>query len=247
MRSVAGGASSGVFVPLTVTATVPAGFSSADPWSPTLDGILAYAFMRELLGKDFGTNIDVRPVEGLPLAVTRWRDLWWYQSGYPDYVPVTQRTKHFHRRFDVDDADRHMTGKRKVDTSMGAYKNTRKPKLVHVCREVTWKAIGDPAEIERLLQGITSIGSGHTRGYGQVTGWTVREGFDGRIRRSLPAAYAEEQGIRGNRIHHGFRPPSWLPENQMLCIVPDAEPVQAADDSFDFFACCEDLVSGGVS
>jgi CRISPR type IV-associated protein Csf3 len=209
------------FVPLTVTAATPAGFAPADPWTPALDGILAYAFMRDLQGKDFGNVPDIRPVEGLPLAVTRWQGLWWYECGYPDHLSLCQRTKHFHRRFDVDHAARHMVAKGKVDTSAGAFKNTRKPKLVHVCAEVSWKAIGEAAAIERLLQGITSIAGGWSRGYGQVTSWTVREGFDGTIRRSLPAGYAQQHGIRGTPVHHGFRPPAWLPENRVLCVVPD--------------------------
>ena len=234
MRGVDQETALGGFVPLTVTATTPAGFVSADPWTPSLDGILAFAFMRERLGPDFGTNIDVEPTEGLPLAVTRWRDLWWYECGLPEYVPAAQRTRHFHRRFDAGDAARFMTGRRRVETSMGAYKNNRKPRLVHVCAEVSWKAVGDPAEVLRLLDGITAIGSGWSRGYGQVTGWTVREGFWGGIRRMLPADYAEETGIRGSLAHCGFRPPGWLPENRTLCVTPDAEP-SSGEPLLDYF------------
>jgi CRISPR type IV-associated protein Csf3 len=223
MRGVSSSASAGM-VPLTVTAMVPAGFASADPWSPAFDGILAFAFMRELMGPDFGSNIDVGPTEGLPLAVRHWKDFWWYECGVPEYAPVAQVTKHFHRRFDTDEAERHMSGKRKIDTSMGAYKNVRKPRLVHVCESVSWKVAGDPAEIERLLQGITAIGTGWSRGYGQVTGWTVRAGFDGEIRRTVPAGYAEENGIRGATVHAGYRPPGWLPENRTMCVLPDVSP-----------------------
>ena len=37
----------GALRPLTVTAHVPTGFAAADPCSPSLDGILAWAFMRD--------------------------------------------------------------------------------------------------------------------------------------------------------------------------------------------------------
>ena len=66
----ASAAAAGGFVPLTVTAHTPAGFASMDQWTPTIDGILSFAFVREIMGPDFGSNIDVLPCEGLPLAVT---------------------------------------------------------------------------------------------------------------------------------------------------------------------------------
>jgi CRISPR type IV-associated protein Csf3 len=222
------------FRPLTVTAYTPAGFAAGDPWSPALDGIIGYAFEREVLGADFGTNLDLKPVDGLPLAIVRHDGLWWYEVGFPETsTPLQQRDKHFHRRFNSVDAETWFDG-RKVETAMGPHKNLRKPHLVTTCASVSWKCIGDAAEILRLASQISNVGSGHSRGLGAIARWEVTDGFDGSIRRAVPVAYAEEHGLKGSRAMHAIRPPKHILENQVMCILP--EPQREAElDSDDWF------------
>ncbi|CAH2606086.1 conserved protein of unknown function (plasmid) [Rhodovastum atsumiense] len=211
----------GAFRPLTVTAYTPAGYASADAWSPSIDGMLAWAAMRERLGPDFGTNLDLAPVEGLPLQVVMHGDLWWYAAGMPEPSEILgQRDKYFHRRFNSVDAERWFNG-RKVETATGPHKNLRKPHFVSTCASVSWKCIGDPREVERLVTQMTSVGSGHSRGLGQVSRWEIRDGFAGEIVRPVPIGYAEEHGIRGRRAMHAIRPPKHLAANSVMCVVPD--------------------------
>lgn len=230
MRGLTPAPAEGAFRPLTVTAETPAGFATGCPWAPALDGMLAFAAMQERLGRDMGTNIDLEPVEGLPLAVERHGDLWWYAAGSPETSPpLHQRDKHFHRRFNNVDAERWMAARR-VETAMGPHKNLRKPHFVTTCASVSWKCVGDPGEIERLLRRIPAIGSGWSRGLGQVARWTVREGFEGELRRPVPVAWAEERGVAGPRMRHPIRPPSHLAANRVLCVMPETAPTEA--DSF---------------
>lgn len=228
-------------IPLTITAHTPAGFSAGDPWSPTLDGMLAWVFMKRLLGPDFGTNLDLRPVTGLPLAVEAFGDQWWYACGLPEFTPLHQRDKHLHRRFNAEDAERFLVGKRRIETAMGAHKNLRKPRLVNVAGTVTWRAVGDPAAIRNLLTEIPAIGLGWSRGLGQVTRWTVAEGFEGTLRRWVPADYARAHGITGRQIMHGLRPPARLPENRVLSVLPDIVVPARTDLVADFFDAVDSL------
>ena len=227
--------SSPAFRPLTVTAHTPTGFASGDPWSPAIDGIMAWSFMRKKLGADFGTNLDLHPVEGLPLEVISHEGLWWYLAGIPETSEVLhQRYKHFHRRFNSVDAEKWFQGRR-VETAMGPHKNLRKPHLVTTCASVSWKVVVDPVEIERLVQQVPFIGSGHSRGLGMVARWEVSDGFEGSIRRAVPVAYAEEHGIRGTLSMHAIRPPKHIPENSVMCVLPGLLPeftVPVVNDGF---------------
>jgi len=180
---------------LTVTARTPTGFASGDPWSPTLDGTLSYAFMREKLGADFGNNLNLHAVEGLPFAVD----------------------KHFHRRFNAPDAERWMAANR-VNTTMGPHKNLRKAHLVTTASSVSWQAIGDAAEIRRLLSSLHSIGSGHSRGLGRVGAWEVVEGpWAYPLERPVPVGATDRPGPI---MHHSIRPPSHLASNRVRCVMP---------------------------
>jgi hypothetical protein len=207
---------------LTVTAHTPAGFCTGDPWSPTLDGILAWAFTKEKLGSDFGTNLELGPVLGLPLAVdVVGLGYWWYYCGLPEFELVDQHEKFVHRRFDAADGERFIDGTRKIQTAMGKHKNMRKPRIVNVTPKVTWKTKGHRDEILRLLEHIPAIGSGWSRGYGRVSHWTVEEGFDGEIRRPIPAEIAALAGIDGVRQVMALVPPTHLAANKTLCVITD--------------------------
>ena len=203
---------------LTVTARTPTGFASGDPWSPTLDGTLSYAFMREKLGADFGNNLNLHAVEGLPFAVEWFGGEWWYVCGSPrPSQALGQRDRHFHRRFNAPDAERWMAANR-VNTTMGPHKNLRKAHLVTTASSVSWQAIGDAAEIRRLLSSLHSIGSGHSRGLGRVGAWEVVEGpWAYPLERPVPVGATDRPGPI---MHHSIRPPSHLASNRVRCVMP---------------------------
>lgn len=220
------------YTPLVVTAHLAQGYSAADDWSPSLDGILAYWALKEQLGDEefalgmTGHRALVAPV--LPLAREsdgegRW---WWVCSApEPDAVAMVQQ-KFFHRRFDIAQATVYAAeGIRRVEVAAGPYKAYRHRRDIRVCRSVTWRAIGDAREVRRLLRRLTYIGFGHTKGWGRVWHVEVREGTDedaaiARTRRPLPVAYAQALGLDGMVLPWGLLPPGRDPSQRADCLMP---------------------------
>ena len=218
--------------PLRVRAHLANSFSAADPWSPSLDGILAYYQLRERLGEEeFALGMTGhRPLvtpDDLPLERVTWGEQWWWATSAPIVAVAARYTRHFHRRFDADQAERYLDPRvRRVQVSAGPYKAYRHARTHTVTRQIVWHCIGDGAEIRRLLRLCTAVGFGRGQGYGTVTGWTVTaEGADetlARFWRPLPADYAAAHGVDGPRLAWGIRPPGRMPENRTLCVMPVA-------------------------
>lgn len=218
--------------PLIVTAELANGYASADPWSPGLDGILAYWALREQLGEEefalgmTGHRSLVEP--DLPLARDGDDARWWWVCSSPEAVGVAARFVRWeHRRFDLDAATRHVEERvRSVLVGGGPYKNYRNRRLGVVCRALTWRCVGEAREIERLLRRCDNIGAGHTHGWGVVRRWRVEPGAaeDGeraRNDRPLPVEIAAARGVFGPQWEWGIRPPGRAPEHRALCVMPE--------------------------
>lgn len=221
-----------IFTPLRVTAHLANGFASNDPWSPGLDAILAYWAMRERLGEeDFAAgSIDsgaMQPVEGLPLAVEKHGDWWWYQCSAPIYETAAEFSRYFHRRFDSQMAERYLQPKKgRVDTKCGPFKAYRLSARVTVCDRVEWHCIGDAAEIGRLLRRCSAIGYKTGAGHGRVLRWEVGPGGEAdlaRFHRPLPVDFAQAHGIEGPQLQWSIRPPGRITINQALCVMPGGD------------------------
>lgn len=214
--------------PLLVTAHLHTAYTASDPWSPALDGILAYWQVRQQLGEEefaLGTS-GHRPLITPELPLRREEDgdgNWWWCASSPQGQVVREFARHTHRRFD-DQHERFLPAKTgKVLTAGGAYKIYRNRDTMRVVPAVRWHCIGDADAIRALLAGVTNIGRGSTHGNGLVTHWTVEEGGDAekaRFGRPLPVAFAEAHGITGPRMVWGIRPPGRAPEHRTLCVIP---------------------------
>lgn len=219
--------------PLVVTAHLANGLVQLDPWSPALDALLAYWWLREALGEEafaLGMTGSREQVDAeLPLA--RDRDdatgLWWWRCSSPVLDPVARFHSHTHRRFDEVAASERVPGTvRTVLTAGGPYKTYRNQQPRVVTPAVTWEAEGDAAEVARLLRRCANIGRGHTHGYGAVRRWEVVARDDpevarrARFARPLPVAFAAAHGIEGPRAVWGVRPPGRNPAHQTLCVLP---------------------------
>jgi CRISPR type IV-associated protein Csf3 len=220
---------------LRITAELYSGFASSDPWSPTIDGIIAYWHLQDALGSEqFALNTSdparQHPVEGLPLEVVRWRDWWWYACSLPIYEQAAEVTRYMHRRFDAQHAERYLDlqGKSgRILTAAGPYKNRRLGIRHHVTDRVQWYAVGDAAEVERLLLRCGNIGMKYGAGFGRVRRWLVEPIVDDPDDRAyryrpLPVEYATEIGVTGSTIEYGLRPPARIAENRTLCVIPPA-------------------------
>jgi len=212
--------------PLRIRAHLRNGYAAKDPWSPAIDGILAAVAMRRKLGDEYISSAaqpsKLQPIEGLPLEVCRWGDLWWYAASSPIIVGFAGREKKaYHRRFD-DQYERHLVdGIRRVMTAAGPYKNTRLHDTRVICRALEWHVIGDEASIRDLLSDVEQIGGRRGIGYGWVTEWQISAG-DPRIARGhrpLPVDIQESQD--GMVMPWGIVPPGrwrpiecWMPEER---------------------------------
>lgn len=215
--------------PIAITAHLYSGFVASDPWSPAIDGILAYWYMREQLGAEQfsinqGHDYQMEPVEGLPLKRVEHGDWWWYAASSPIYTAQAEVRRYLHRRFDQARAERYLPdGARKIQTQAGAYKNARMSAQHCVTDRVSWHVIGERAEIERLLSRCAHIGGRVGAGFGRVRGWDVTEDGDAelaRAHRPLPVDYALAHGIEGDVMDWGLRPPGRLRCNTTLCVMP---------------------------
>lgn len=215
---------------LRVTAYLYNGFTSRFPWAPSIDGILAWSERRAALGVDVFTMQQQDlcaqvPNENLPLERIESDGWWWYACSNPLYTaPV--RARFLHKRFNMPESEK-WTDAGKVETTKGPLKNYRMLHELRVTQRVDWHCIGDAAAIESLLRPVTAIGGKLGAGYGRVRKWTVTPDGDetlARLHRPLPVEYARAHGIEGLTLVWGIRTPQRLPENQTLCVIPDAEP-----------------------
>lgn len=210
--------------PLKVRAVLRNGYAAKDPWSPAIDGIIAAQIMRRELGDDYASSAAqpsaLRHVEGLPLEVISWGDLWWYAASSPIIVGFAGREKRaFHRRFD-DQHERHLVeGAKKIMTAAGPYRNTRLFDVRVICRALEWHVVGRPDEVYDLVRGVDQIGGRRSVGFGEVVEWQVCDG-DPRIARGhrpLPVGLQEIQG--GMVMPWGIVPPVRL--RPVECVMPD--------------------------
>lgn len=216
--------------PLLVTARLAQGYSAADPWSPSLDGILTYWRLRELMGEEelalgMSGQRDLRVIDDLPLGREQWGEYWWWQVSSPIPFGGDGGTfeRYYHRRFDDAQAYRWAPpDTRRVETAAGPFKAYRHRRQVRVCEAVSWHCIGDGDEILRLLRRCDYIGHGIGRGWGEVLGWEIGPGDAdiARFRRPVPYGFAVDHGLRGAPLEWGLVPPGRDPRHRTLCVMP---------------------------
>lgn len=215
---------------LKITAYLHSGFASKFPWSPSLDGILAYVERMRALGPDeFAlTQLDLAlqtPNTALPLEMERHGDDWWYLCSSPIYREFSTQTKHLHRRFNAAEAEEYWDRPRKIETTKGPYKNARFQVRHHITGLVCWHADGDRVALADMLRDVTHIGAKMGAGFGRVRRWDITDDGDpqlARLHRPLPRAYADAHGVTGVVMRWGYRPPIRHPENLTDCVIPHA-------------------------
>lgn len=207
-----------------VTARLQSGVVLPSVFPAPLDGVLASAARRETLGGAYGSVVDHHTVR-LPLRRIRdglgARWVWAATCARPDPGAV-EETRWWNKRFDTMEAER-IVAKLPANTDVGRTKAEHVPLTVTVTARLTWHAIGDPAEIERLLGLVPSVGKKRAQGEGHVLSWQVDDlgepdlasivwAEDGHPGRPLPARAAPLLGLDApDTIGHQYRPPYWRP------------------------------------
>ena len=233
-------------VPLRVRAHLATGIAQAAPWGIALDGLLAAEMWAEQKSRHrTDGHVYVPAMETadppdlpLPLAKCRPKDGPWHWAAtcaLPDQdagrVDVHTWTGRVDARALEQVSDRLP---KTVSDRQGRYRARRMPLLVTPCSSLTWHAVGDPERIQRVLEGIDSIGKKRSSGEGQVLRWHVDVATeldessaahlhaDGTLGRPVPDSCRRRLGevLDGGRGRAGVRPPYMHPARQHELFLP---------------------------
>ena len=180
-------------VPLTVRATLRSGIGMDLPYGLDLAGILATrvrAFDRKeradrdiLLTAPLPDTTEEEPEDlALPLARclgdgSNWH--WAASCAIPLNPDPDPEPRTFYRTLDA--GWMHRAANRPLSyhhPSKGPYRDMMMPAPVVQCREVEWRAVGNPEIVERLLRPLAYLGRRRSVGEGKVLSWTVSEVVD---------------------------------------------------------------------
>ncbi len=121
-----------------------------------------------------------------------------------------------------------------VSERQGRYRSRVMPLPLTICRNLVWRAVGDPAAVAELLTPIVSIGKKRGAGHGHVLSWTVTEHPaadswefahlhpDGGLGRTAPRACLHDVGDlqTGGEGQMGLRPPYMHPAVRAQVFLP---------------------------
>lgn len=243
-------------VPLAIRATLRSGIGMDLPYGLDLAGILATrvrAFDRKdradrdiLLTAPLPDTTEEEPEDlSLPLARCLGGGSDWHWAAScaipldpdPDPEPRT-----FYRVLDA--GWMHRVAVRPLPyhhPSKGSYRDVMMPAPVIQCREVEWRAVGDPEAVERLLRPLAYLGRRRSVGEGKVLSWDVSEvadvdpaewvhrSDDGGLIRPVPEACADALAVPYDMGYYAIRPPSWVPGRMQELAMTKADDEEWGD------------------
>jgi CRISPR type IV-associated protein Csf3 len=229
-----------------------------DRWLP-LDGVIGHGWMLDRYGVDFyalptltpiSTGIDLIEMT-LPLEQRAANTAYWYWAASwcdMDAATISRSRNAWVRGYPFADAGFYIAEserkkKRSVSTVAGPDKLYNVPVYERTCAELAWYAVGDAAEITRLLALVPHIGKKCSCGWGQLmpyadgalwqvepwpVDWSERD-TDGNLTRGLPAQavfdaidwFSGEGAFTiGNYQQFGYRVPYFVQLNQAMLEMP---------------------------
>ncbi|MDV7246390.1 MULTISPECIES: hypothetical protein [Rhodococcus] len=234
-------------VPLVIRAKLAAGVAHGVPWGISLDGLLASEIREntKAAAREAGTDyppysLDTVPEDlDLPLArCTTGGDEHWHWAAtfaYPEDEVPGPHVQYWSARPDQQ-ALAHMSAALPalVSERQGRYRSRVMPLPLTICRNLVWRAVGDPAAVAELLAPIVSIGKKRGAGHGHVLSWTVDEHSDGgrwefahlhpdgSLGRTVPTACLRDHGEMrtGGEGPMGLRPPYMHPTRRSHVVLP---------------------------
>lgn len=240
-------------VPMTVVAEMAHGIAHASPWMPSLDGILAAELSDRLNDEAIATGNDRKPRLNpttqppdldLPLARCALGQDWhWMATCATPVGSANARVRWWTGRVDHR-ALGEMTSTLPANVSdrQGPYRARKMPLLVTATSAIVWRAVGDPAQIDDVVQSVAAIGKKRAQGEGRVLSWTVSVDLtldqwsaghlypDGRLGRICPPECLEGRHVvTGGVGLGGVRPPAMHPDRQRSTHLPaPAVPVDSS-------------------
>ena len=232
--------------PFTVTAQLAAGIALGGGWGLALDGLLAAELWAEhkarlhAAGQVTTRLVDTAVVADLdlPLSTCRAPDGRWHWAATCaepcGVIDGHQRDiRYWTGRMD-DRTYRQTTTAMPgtVSTHQGRWRNRIMPLIVTMCRQVTWRGVGDVEKVWQILLPVAAIGKKRSQGEGRVLAWHVEptDGdpwefghlhVDGSLGRpALPDCLANRQVSHGGSGVTGLRPPYLHPSRQHRLLLP---------------------------
>lgn len=212
---------------LLVIAHLNNGFSAADRWSPSLDGILAYHHLKLKMGiQAFNTSLAMNEqtsVDDLPLKKIEHNGVWWYTCSSPEFSTQAEIIRSYYKKFNLDQTMLIKQKSKSIELTKGQFKNYSLNFKEIITDSVKWHVIGDKTKIEKLLSYCKQIGGNRGKGQGLVDKWEILDIGDDKkamYSRAIPESAAIHYGISGIKAWRGFRPSVRIIENQGLCILP---------------------------
>jgi hypothetical protein len=222
------------FKPLQITAFLANGIAVYDDWSPAIEGLLIHQLLYNLdMASPNPTPDQVEKAQSvidkyLPLGRHPELDLW--QCSAPVYQYQCEETTKYRKRWEPNGQVNWGKRKAKYSTSEGPEKSYDLPLFLRLTTRIDWFVMGMPVEINALLNPIAGIGKKRGHGYGQVHQWKVTEidedwslFRDGQLMKPIPVETFKSLGLpmpHNDIIQWGYKPPSWLPDNRALCLMP---------------------------
>lgn len=214
---------------ITFQMTSPIGGSL--PWI-SLDSILAYAVLADLLGPDVTDYSSPRANELVPIPIPveeRGEQDKRYYAASLGIFEAPEAVSHYRKRWDERYDDLVEFGPKraaKVQIDGLHFKARDLPLVYRTCDRLTFYVSGNQQETERLLkEHITHVGKLRGHGWGRIGqidiepmayDWSCWQ--DGKPTRPVPVSGDDRPELSVS--YCGFRPPYWAPQNQTMCWVP---------------------------
>lgn len=235
-------------VPLVVRARMAAGVAHGVPWGISLDGLLASEIRENTKAAARVAGIDYTPYsldavpEDLDLPLARcsgdgdggWH--WAATFAYPEDEVPGPHVQYWSARPDQQAMDQ-MSAQLPalVSERQGRYRSRVMPLPLTVCRNLVWRAVGDPIAVAELLAPIMSIGKKRGAGHGHILSWEITEHQnadpsefahlhpDGSLGRTAPASCLHDLGDvhTGGEGQMGLRPPYMHPARRCRVALPE--------------------------
>lgn len=184
-----------------------------------LDSLLAYRLAVRLFGR--GAFDRMGAMLDLPLPLERTGSVWHASIGFPDSAA----------HVDHD----HLSKRWSVGPPAGVKLGTGWSRMYHLAvfpvstPSLRFYAKGNTQAVKDLLDGLWAVGKHRNKGYGRVRGVEVLSAAEdwslwreGRPQRPIPVHEVPEPW-RHYVAPTGYRPPTWRPENQGLCVLPEPD------------------------
>lgn len=235
-----------IAVPFVVRARLGAELGVGEPWSISLDGLLAGQIREDMKvaawesGEEYVPYDDEVVPEDLALPLVRCTaggDVWHWMATFARAEGEVPGPHVHYWSARPDQQDLGAMGASlpmHVSERQGRYRSRVMPLPVVVARSLVWRGVGDPQRVEELVAGIPAIGRKRAAGHGCVLEWTVEAlpkadqweyghlTLGDRLGRPVPAQCLAGHGaVRHRGIGHvGIRPPYMHPSRRADVVIP---------------------------